>query len=166
MKISRSKICISEENPWVTIRDNKTKPRNNKESAKYQLQERSQPVLLNSKQRAEHSHRWRLHNKKCSGIKLAKAAGHRVVVKPFPEATIRDMRSHVFPTIESPDQICLHVGTIDLKSSTSSEVADAIIDQANTHRLLETQRFNYWAQTSPRNTFNFGRGVYIFKQYS
>lgn len=40
---------------------------------------------------------------------------HRVVVKPFPGATIRDMKSHIVPTIErSPDQICLHVGTNDL----------------------------------------------------
>ena len=56
--------------------------------------------------------------------------GHRVVAKPFPEATIRDMRSHVVPTIEPPDQICLHVGTNDLKSSTPSDVADGIIDLA------------------------------------
>ena len=56
--------------------------------------------------------------------------GHRVVVKQFAEVTIRDMRSHVVPTIESPDQICLHVGTNDLKSSTPSDVADGIIDLA------------------------------------
>ena len=30
----------------------------------------------------------------------------------------------------SPDQICEHVGTNDLKSSTPSDVADAIIDLA------------------------------------
>ena len=65
------------------------------------------------------------------GIKLAKTVGHRAVVKPFPGATIRDMRSHVVPTVDkSPDQICLHVGTNDLKSSTLSDVADAIIDLA------------------------------------
>ena len=29
------------------------------------------------------------------GIKLAKTVGHRVVVKPFPGVTIRDVRSHV-----------------------------------------------------------------------
>ena len=53
------------------------------------------------------------------------------MVKPFPGATIRDMRSHVVPTIEkTPDQICLHVGTNDLKSSTPNDVADAIIELA------------------------------------
>ena len=63
------------------------------------------------------------------GIKLAKTLGHRVVVKPFPGATIRDMLSHVVPTVDkSHDQICLHVGTNDLKSSTPGDVADAIID--------------------------------------
>ncbi|CAH3032029.1 unnamed protein product, partial [Porites evermanni] len=40
------------------------------------------------------------------------------------------MRSHVVPTIESPDQICLHVGTNALKSSAPSDVADGIIDLA------------------------------------
>ena len=56
---------------------------------------------------------------------------HRVVVKPFPGAKTRDMRSHVVPTIDkSPDQICLHVGTNDLKSSAPNDVADAIIDLA------------------------------------
>ena len=65
------------------------------------------------------------------GIKLAKTVGHRVVVKSFPGATIRDMRSYVVPTIDRClYQICLHVGTNDLKSSTPSDVADAIIDLA------------------------------------
>ncbi len=64
-------------------------------------------------------------------IKVAKAVGHRVVVKPFPGAYIRDMKSHIIPTIErSPDQICLHVGTIDLRSSPPNDVADAIVDLA------------------------------------
>ena len=41
------------------------------------------------------------------------------------------MRSHVVPTIDkSLDQICRHVGTNDLKSSTPSDVVDAIIDLA------------------------------------
>ena len=64
-------------------------------------------------------------------MKLAYTVGHRVVVKPFPGATIGDMRSHVVPTIDkSLDQICRHVGTNDLKSSTPSDVVDAIIDLA------------------------------------
>lgn len=54
-----------------------------------------------------------------------------MVVKQLPGATLRDMRSHVVPTIEKkPDQICLHVGTNDLKSSTPNDVADAIIELA------------------------------------
>ena len=41
------------------------------------------------------------------------------------------MRSHVVSTIKkTPDQICLLVGTNDLKSSTPNDVADAIIDLA------------------------------------
>ena len=57
--------------------------------------------------------------------------GHRVFFKPFPGATIRDMRSHVVPTIDkSPDQICLHMGTNALKSPTPSDVAEAITDLA------------------------------------
>ena len=57
--------------------------------------------------------------------------GHRVVVKPFPGATIHDMKSHIIPTIEkSPDQICLHVGMNDLRSKGPNMVADAIVDLA------------------------------------
>ena len=63
------------------------------------------------------------------GRKLAKAVGHRVVVKPFTGATIHDMKSHIIPTIEkSPDQICLHINTNDLKSKEPNMVADAIVD--------------------------------------
>ena len=41
------------------------------------------------------------------------------------------MRSHVVPTTnKSPDQICLHVGTNELKSCTPSDVPDSIIDLA------------------------------------
>jgi len=69
--------------------------------------------------------------KNVHGIKVAKAVGHRVVVKPFPGANIHDMKSHIIPTIErSPNQICLHVGTNDLRSSPPNDVADAIVDLA------------------------------------
>ena len=55
--------------------------------------------------------------KNLQGRKLAKAVGHRVVVKAFPGATIHDMKSHIILTVERcPDQICLHIGTNDLKS--------------------------------------------------
>ena len=50
-------------------------------------------------------------------------------MKPFPGATIHDMKSHIIPTIEkSPDQICLHINTNDLKSKEPNMVADAIVD--------------------------------------
>lgn len=57
--------------------------------------------------------------------------GHRVVVKPFPGATIHDMKSHIIPSMEKPlDQICLHIGTNDLRSKEPHMVADAIVDLA------------------------------------
>ena len=69
--------------------------------------------------------------KDLQGRKLAKAVGHRVVVKPFPGVTIHDMRSHITPTTEkSLDKICLHIGTNDLKSKEPNMVADAIVDLA------------------------------------
>lgn len=120
-----------EEIPWVTIRGNKTKPRNNK---------RERQIPVGRKKPARNSQT--VNNERTTVIagdsiinnvwviKLAKAVGHQVVIKPFPEATIRDMRSHVVPTIESPDQSCLHVGTNALKSSAPSDVADGIIDLA------------------------------------
>lgn len=65
--------------------------------------------------------------KNAQELKLAKTMGHEAVVKPFPRATIRDMRSQVIPTIEkAPDQICLQVDTNDLKSCTPNDVADAV----------------------------------------
>ena len=69
--------------------------------------------------------------KNLQGRKLAKAVGHWVVVKAFPAATIHDMKSHIIPTVERcPDQICLHIGTNDLKSKEPHVVADAIVDLA------------------------------------
>ena len=68
----------------------------------------------------------------CKGQSWPRLLGHRVVVKPFPGATIHDMKSHIIPTIEkSPDQICLHIGTNDLKSKEPNMVADAIVDLAS-----------------------------------
>ena len=126
-----------EENPWETVRDNKTMPRNKR-------RERQMPngkkmsggkSTGNASQKTNDDRTTVIVGdsiiKNVQGIKLAKTVGHRVVVKPFPGATIRDMRSHVVPTIEKkPDQICLHVGTNDLKSSTPNDVADAIIELA------------------------------------
>lgn len=126
-----------DETPWVMVRDNKSMPRNNK---------REQQIPVGRKLPARNSTGFasqKINNerttvvvgdsiiKNIQGIKLAKCVGHRVVVKPFPGATIRDMRSHVVPTIDkSPDQICLLVGANDLKSSTPSDVADSIVDLA------------------------------------
>ena len=126
-----------DETPWVMVRDNKSMPRNNK---------REQQIPVGRKLPARNSTGFAsqtINNerttvivgdsiiKNIQGIKLAKCVGHRVAVKPFPGATIRDMRSHVVPTIDkSPDQICLLVGANDLKSSTPSDVADSIVDLA------------------------------------
>ena len=52
-------------------------------------------------------------------------------MKPFPGATIHDMKSHIIPTVEKcPDQMCLHIGTNDLKSKEPNVVANAIVDLA------------------------------------
>ena len=120
-----------EETPWVTVRDNKTMPKN-KTLRVRQMPNKSTGIgsqITNDARTSVIPGDSIIKN--VQGIKLAKTVGHRVVVKPFPGATIRDMRSHVVPTIEkAPDQICLHVGTNDLKSSNPNDVADAIIDLA------------------------------------
>ena len=68
------------------------------------------------------------------GKKLAKAVGHRVVVKSFSGATTKAMRDYLKPNLElQPDEVVLHVGTNDLKAKngkTSKEVAEAIVDLA------------------------------------
>ena len=127
-----------EETPWVTVRDNKTMPRNKTLRVRQMPNGRNMSVHKSTGMASQITNDARTSVilgdsiiKNVQGIKLAKTVGHRVVVKPFPGATIRDMRSHVVPTIEkAPDQICLHVGTNDLKSSTPNDVADAIIDLA------------------------------------
>ena len=49
------------------------------------------------------------------GYKLGKEIGKHVVVKSFRGATTHDMKSYIQPTIDnSPERICLHVGTNDL----------------------------------------------------
>ena len=95
-----------EGNPWETVRDNKTMPRNKR-------RERQMPngkKMSGGKSTGIASEKTNDDRttvivgdsiiKNVQGIKLAKTVGHRVVVKPFPGATIRNMRSHVVPTIE------------------------------------------------------------------
>ena len=70
---------------------------------------------------------------KLQGYKLGKEVHHRVVVKSFRGATTNDMRSYIQPTLEnSPERICLHIGTNDLKNKEPREAADAIVDLERT----------------------------------
>ena len=90
-----------EETPWVTVRDNKTMLRNKKKER--QLPAGRKMPARNSTDIASQT----INNEQTTvivgdsiiqnvqGIKLAKTVGHRVVVKPFPGVTIRDVRSHV-----------------------------------------------------------------------
>ena len=101
MKISRSKNLHDEETPWVTGSDYKTMLRNKKREL--QLPVGRKMPARNSTDIASQT----INNEQTTvivgdsiiqnvqGIKLAKTVGHRVVVKPFPGVTIRDMRSHV-----------------------------------------------------------------------
>ena len=55
------------------------------------------------------------------------------MVKCLRGATTNDMRSYIQSTLEnSPERICLHIGTYDLKNKEPREVADAIVDLART----------------------------------
>ena len=55
------------------------------------------------------------------------------MVKSLRGANANDMRSYIQPTLEnSPERICLHIGTNDLKNKEPREVADAIVDLART----------------------------------
>ena len=64
---------------------------------------------------------------------LGKEVQHRIVVKSFSGATTNDMRSYIQPTLKnSPERICLHIGTNHLKNKEPREVADAIVDLART----------------------------------
>ena len=70
---------------------------------------------------------------KLQGYKLGKEVHHRVVVKSFRGATTNDMRSYIQPILEnSPERICLHIGTNDLKNKEPREAADTIVDLERT----------------------------------
>ena len=95
-----------EENPWETVRDNKTMPRNKRREGQMQNGKKmsgGKSTGIASQKPNDDRTTVIVGDsiiKNVQGIKLAKTVGHRVVVKPFPGATIRDMRSHVVPTIE------------------------------------------------------------------
>ena len=58
------------------------------------------------------------------------------MVKSLRGATTNDMRSYIQSTLEnSPERICLHIGTNDLKNKEPRDVADAIVDLARTVEL-------------------------------
>ncbi|CAB4042109.1 Hypothetical predicted protein, partial [Paramuricea clavata] len=70
--------------------------------------------------------------KNIQGPKLGKEVGNRVVVKSFPGAISEDMRHYIKPTIDrSPNRIVLHCGTNDLKSSSSTSVAERVVSLAS-----------------------------------
>ena len=134
MNISMSKICMMRKPlGWQEVITRQC-PETKRESVNYQLEER---FYWHRASQTINNERTTVIVGDCiiknvQAIKLAKTVGQRVVIKPFPGATIRDVRLHVVPTInKSPHQICLHVGTNDLRSSTPSDVADAIIDLAS-----------------------------------
>ena len=58
------------------------------------------------------------------------------MVKSFRGSTTNDTRSHIQPILEnSPERVCLHIGTNDLKNKEPRDVADAIVDLARTVEL-------------------------------
>ena len=58
------------------------------------------------------------------------------MVKSLRGATTNGMRSYIQSTLEnSPERICLHIGTNDLKNKEPRDVADAIVDLARTVEL-------------------------------
>ena len=135
MNISRSKICMMRKPlGWQEVITGQC-PETKRESVNYQLEER---FYWHRASQTINNERTTVIVGDCiiknvQGIKLAKTVGQRVVIKPFPEPQFATcVCIYIVPTIDkSPHQICLHVGTNDLKSSTPSDVADAIIDLAS-----------------------------------
>ena len=67
------------------------------------------------------------------GSAMTKKVGHRVIVKPFPGATVEDMQSYIKPALKrSPSRVILHAGTNDLKTKQPQEIADSLVDLAHT----------------------------------
>ena len=69
--------------------------------------------------------------KNIQGHKMAKH--HRVTAKSFTGATVADMADYVKPILrEKPNEIIVHVGTNDLKDHDPRQVANEILNLANT----------------------------------
>ena len=74
---------------------------------------------------------------------LSRAAKRPVTVRSFPGATTADMKHYLQPSLEAkPKAIVLHLGTNDLKNSSSGRnVAEKIVDLDN---VIETDHLcNY-----------------------
>ena len=74
--------------------------------------------------------------KDVNGYLLTRNIGHKYIVKvrPFTGAKVSCLHDHTKPIIRefNPEYMILHVGTNDLNTEkTSSEIANSIIDQAN-----------------------------------
>ena len=71
------------------------------------------------------------------GWKLGKKVDDRVVVKYFSGATTSDMKHYLKPTLEkNPQQILLHVGTIDLRDQNPNVIVDNLVELA---RKIESE---------------------------
>ena len=90
--------------------------------------------------------------KNLDGRKMARKKN--VKVRSFPGATTSDMTDFVKPIIrKKPESVILHVGTNDLKSNPEAQIADNIIELANSIRnqqincvisLLTYRKGNIW----------------------
>ena len=60
--------------------------------------------------------------------KLGRSTNDRVTSKSFSGAKCKDMKHYIMPTLEKkPDEIILHVGTNDLKSSSAKTIVKDIV---------------------------------------
>ena len=59
--------------------------------------------------------------------KLRKSTKYNINVKTFPGTKVEDMKYYVKPALaKAPDQLILHVGTNDIKHTSSQEIANSI----------------------------------------
>ena len=151
IKILSSDLLVSSHDPqpasddWQTVTSNKSNnPKRGKKKKKGKASSQNQQLQMENNDTSENGQGEQRPNEGTiivgdsivKGLRrdlLSRAAKQRVTVRSFPGATTADMEHYLQPSLaKKPKAIILHVGTNDLKTSSSARnVAEKIVDLGN-----------------------------------
>ena len=151
IKILSSDLSVSSHDPqpasddWQTVTSNKSNnPKRGKKKKKGKASSQNQQLQMENNDTSENGQGEQRPNEGTiivgdsivKGLRrdlLSRAAKQRVTVRSFPGATTADTEHYLQPSLaKKPKAIILHVGTNDLKTSSSARnVAEKIVDLGN-----------------------------------